>query len=96
MRRELGPVEPSYAVAVDLDRGDGFAHALSASVLAGATFSVFVPVRGPSAPQRLTTDTVRAFCGSRIDGLLAGGEDLLPTTVGAELVDVLAGSSARC
>jgi subtilisin family serine protease len=96
MRRELGPVQPSYAVAVDLDRGDGFAHALSASALAGATFSVFVPVRGPSAPQRLTTDTVRAFCGNRIDGLLAGGEDLLPTAVGAELVDVLAGSSARC
>jgi subtilisin family serine protease/putative cell wall-binding protein len=87
---------PAYSIAVELDRPDGFAHALSASVLAGSTFSVFVPVRAPSAGNRLTNTTVASFCRLGNDALLAGDTDLLPDAIGAELLDVLSGSSPRC
>ena len=98
MRSQLAAadIHPPYGVAVDLDRSDGYAHALSASVLSGSMFSLMVPVRGPAAPQRLTGATTDAFCGVRADALLAGGTDLLPDALGSELVDVLRGTSKRC
>lgn len=98
MRSQLveADIYPPYGVAVDLDRPDGYAHALSASVLAGSMFSVMVPVRGPTAPQRITGATADAFCGLRADALLAGGTDLLPERLGTEFVHILKGSSPRC
>jgi subtilisin family serine protease len=98
-------VDPAYAVAIDLDRPDSFAHALSASVIAGNTLSLFVPVRGPTAPPpgRLTQETAAYACNlagrgllAGSDGLLAGDVDLLPETLGRELNDILAGRSPRC
>jgi subtilisin family serine protease len=96
VQRLLRPGLPPYAIAIELDRADGFAHALSAAVLAGSTSSVFVPVRAPSAGERLTDATVDHACGLGGDALLAGDADLLPDRLGAELVAVLAGSSPRC
>jgi non-ribosomal peptide synthetase component F len=87
---------PGLAVAIDLDRADGYAHALSASVLAGTTSAVFVPVRGAGSPERLTAHTRQRFCGLGLDGALAGGADLLPDSLGSELVALLAGDPSRC
>jgi hypothetical protein len=98
-------VPPAHAIAIDLDRPDSYAHALSASVIAGNTLSMFIPVRGPTAPApgRLTRDTASYACGlarrgllSGPDGLLAGDVDLLPEPLGRELNEILAGSSPRC
>jgi subtilisin family serine protease len=93
--RQLGPGNrPPYAIAIDLDRADSYAHALSASVVAAGTYSVFVPVRGPAAGERLTRATVTAFCRLGVDGLLAGDTDLLPDALGLQLQQVLDG--VRC
>jgi subtilisin family serine protease len=89
-------IRPSHAVAVDLDRSDAYAHALSASVVTGRTFSVFVPVRGPAIGQRLTAETLEYACDLAAEPLLAGDIDLLPDALGRELRAVLRDESPRC
>lgn len=90
--RGNGVAPPTYAIAVNMDRADGYAHALSATGLAGAAGGVFVPVRGEAGD--LVTAPAREYaCDLRTTAVLAGGADLLADASGVLLADLLRG---RC
>lgn len=79
---------PRYAVAVNLRLGDGFAHALSASVLSGVFRAVLVPVE--HADGTLLTAAARRWVADELydpatDVLLAGEPDVLSEAVGEDL-----------
>lgn len=79
---------PPLVVAVNLRRADGFAHVLSASSLVGSEGGVFVPVDGEGGTElgSPARDLVR---GLGIDGVLAGGPDLLGDDTARVLADLL-------
>lgn len=75
-----GVAAPRHIVAVNLRRGDGYAHAISASALPGSASGVFVPVEETGGT--LLTAQTQAFIRERLrfDGMIgtvAGGEDLI-------------------
>lgn len=72
----VGQDPPQIAVAVNLRRGDGFAHTLSASMLTGAFSGVFVPVEGERG-EGLANLPARTACGLDIPLVVAGGTDLI-------------------
>lgn len=79
-------------VAVNLERDDGYAHALSASVLAGAYGAVFASVTSPegrqlSDPASLLLDDVLQKRRQPADllGVLAGGADVVAESAAEEL-----------
>ena len=91
---------PRYAIAVNLRRGDGFAHALSASVLAGAQGAVLVPVERDNGSE--LTEAARDWVATELDDpatdvVLAGEPDILSEVVGDELRELMrqARSAAR-
>lgn len=67
---------PQLAVAINLRRGDAFAHTLSASMITGAFAGVFVPVEGERG-EGLANGPARAACGLDIPLIAAGGFDLI-------------------
>lgn len=81
---------PGAVLAVNMRRADGFAHALSASVLSGSTGAVMVPVEGQAGttlPQA-AQDYVRGF---GLNGILIGGADVVSEQVGRALQTLLRG-----
>jgi subtilisin family serine protease/putative cell wall-binding protein len=94
----LAETEPRYAVATNLRRPDGYAHVLSASVIAGVESAVFVPVEGDDGT--VLSPAAESFVGEhlggpRIVGLLAGGPDLISDAVGARLEELLREARAQ-
>jgi hypothetical protein len=79
---------PTFAVAVNVRRADGFAHALSASLIPGFFGAVFVPVEG-SGGTLLTPEARDYVRGFGIDGVVIGGPDLVADHVHADLEDLL-------
>jgi subtilisin family serine protease/putative cell wall-binding protein len=79
---------PRCVIAADLLRADGYAHVLSASVLAGAFGCVIVGAGGFAGEQlpAATRDYVQGF---GIDGVLAGGTDVVSDAAGDELLELL-------
>ena len=67
---------PQLAVAINLRRGDAFAHTLSASMITGAFAGVFVPVEGERG-EGLANVPARAACGLDVPLIAAGGLDLI-------------------
>lgn len=67
---------PQVAVAINLRRGDAFAHTLSASMITGAFAGVFVPVEGERG-EGLANVPARAACGLDVPLVAAGGLDLI-------------------
>jgi hypothetical protein len=88
-----GGVWAGPAVAVNLRRTDGYAHALSASSFTGAFVGSFVPVE-EDAGRVLTPATCRRFSGRGVDAFLAGGRDLIADATGERLQAILAGTAA--
>ena len=76
--------EPLTAIAVNLHRGDAFAHVLSASAATGRFGGLFVPVDGV-AGNGIAPAVARAACGLDVPLAIAGSEDLV-TDPGAEAV----------
>lgn len=84
------------AVAVNLRRPDGYAHALSASVLAGAHGALFLPVDGhrggalTDAAYRVLRAALQKR-GEQADllGVLAGGPDLIGDGAARDLEEAL-------
>lgn len=76
--------EPLTAIAVNLHRGDAFAHVLSASAATGRFGGLFVPVDGIGGDS-VAPVVARAACGLDVPLALAGSEDLV-TDRGAEAV----------
>jgi len=79
---------PRYVVAVNLRLGDGFAHALSASVLSGVFQAVLMPVEHSDGT--LLTAAARGWVTDELgdpatDVLLAGEPDVLAERVGEDL-----------
>lgn len=88
---------PRYAVAVNLRRADAFAHALSASVLSGATGALLVPVErdaGTELTQAARDWAREALHDPATDVLLAGEADIVADQVGEELGRLLAQARA--
>jgi subtilisin family serine protease/putative cell wall-binding protein len=79
---------PTFAVATNVRRADGYAHVLSASVIAGAFGAVFVPVEGDDG-SILNASTREYVTGFGIDGVVAGGADLVSRGVEDELLQLL-------
>lgn len=87
---EFGDDPPQSVLAINVRRADGFAHALSASMLSGATAAVMVPV--DSTNGSTLSDPVRAYVrGFGINGILMGGNDVISDAVGTELQTLLRG-----
>lgn len=75
---------PPLVVAVNVRRRDAFAHALSASMIAGTYGAPFVPIEGNDGT--VVTDPAKDYLrGTGFDLLLAGGEDLISEEVADEL-----------
>ena len=83
-----GGASPGCVIAVNLLRGDGYAHVLSASTLAGALGCVVVGAEGPTGA-RLPTVTADYVRGFEVDGVLAGGRDVLSDAAGQQLRELL-------
>jgi putative cell wall-binding protein len=81
-------VVPRCVIAANLLRADGYAHVLSASVMAGAFGCVVVAAEGPTG-ERLPAVTREYVEGFGIDGVLAGGTDVLSDAAGDELLALL-------
>ena len=75
---------PLTAIAVNLHRGDAFAHVLSASATTGRFGGLFVPVDG-LAGDSIAPALARAACGLDVPLAVAGSEDLVADR-GAEAV----------
>ncbi len=67
---------PAVAVAVNLRRGDAFAHVLSASMATGRFAGVFIPVEGEQGDS-LAPSLAEAACRLDLPLALAGGEDVV-------------------
>ena len=76
--------DPLTAIAVNLHRGDAFAHVLSASAATGRFGGLFVPVSGLSG-DGVAPAVARAACGLDVPLAVAGSEDLVADR-GAEAV----------
>lgn len=76
--------EPLTAIAVNLQRGDAFAHVLSASAATGRFGGLFVPVSG-LAGDGVAPVVARTACGLDVPLAIAGSEDLVSDR-GAEAV----------
>ncbi|HWH31170.1 MAG TPA: S8 family serine peptidase [Egibacteraceae bacterium] len=88
--REHGDGPPGGVLAVNLRRADGFAHALSASALAGAIAGVMVGVEGTNG--QTLADAVRGYLeGFGVDGYVMGGADVVAEPVRQELEALLRG-----
>lgn len=72
----VGEGPPQVAVAINLRRGDAFAHTLSASMITGAFAGVFIPVEGERG-EGLANIPARAACGLDVPLIAAGGVDLI-------------------
>ena len=83
-----GGASPGCVIAVNLLRADGYAHVLSASTLAGALGCVIVGAEGPTGA-RLPTVTADYLRGFEVDGVLAGGRDVLSDAAGQQLRELL-------
>ena len=84
--------DPISAFAVNLHRGDAFAHVLSASAATGRFGGIFVPVDG-LAGDGLAPVLAQAACGLDLPLAIAGSADVV-TDAGAEKVrQALLGSS---
>ena len=77
-------IEPLTAIAVNLHRGDAFAHVLSASAATGRFGGVFLPVDRLEG-DRVAPTVAQAACGLDLPLAIAGSEDLV-TDGGAEAV----------
>ncbi len=88
-------IAPGVAVALNFRRRDGFAHVLSASALAGAFGGVFVPVEEDGGTV-LTDDVQEHLCGLGIDGVLAGGSDVVADPAGVLLEQLLENTAPAC
>lgn len=86
----VGIEPPSVAVAINLRRGDAFAHTLSASMITGAYAGVFVPVEG-EAGNGLANLPARAACGLDVPLVMAGGTDLISDAAAEATQRALAG-----
>jgi subtilisin family serine protease len=80
--------QPRLALAANVSRDDGYAHALSASALAGVYSALYVPVLGNGGTV-LTDVTVDYVRGLRIDAVLAGDVDVVAPTTGERLEALL-------
>ena len=80
----------SCVVAVNVVRADGFAHALSASPLAGGYGCVMVPVDG-AAGDRLPDATRIYVYGAGVDGIVVGDVDVVSEAAAQDLAELLAG-----
>lgn len=78
-------------IVVNLDRADGYAHVLSATVLAAQRDSVLVGVR-LAAGTTIPPSTIDYACGRGVGTLLAGDTDLLPDSAGATVARLFRGS----
>ena len=76
--------EPLTAIAINLHRGDAFAHVLSASAATGRFGGLFVPASG-LAGDGVAPVVARAACGLDVPLAIAGSEDLVADR-GAEAV----------
>lgn len=81
--REVG-FDPLTAIAVNLHRGDAFAHVLSASAATGRFGGLFVPVSGVGG-DGVDPVVAQAACGLDVPLAVAGSQDLV-TDPGAEAV----------
>jgi putative cell wall-binding protein len=83
---------PAVGIAVNLRRGDGYAHVLSASVFAGGilqpdagvAFGVFLPLES-SDGRTLTVDGRAYACGLGADVIVQGDRDLIVESAVREL-----------
>lgn len=78
-------------IVVNLDRSDGYAHVLSATVLVARRDSVLVGVRR-AAGTEIPQSTIDYACGRGFGTLLAGDTDLLPDDIGATVARVFRGA----
>lgn len=81
--RESGR-DPGAVLAVNVDRDDGFAHVLSATMIVGTTAAVLVPVRGAGGDV-LTTPAIEYVRGKQLDAVIVGGLDLVTDEVAGQL-----------
>lgn len=99
IERELGfsDLRPTFGIAVNLDRPDGYAHTLAASAAAGRSASVFVPLNWTAQRGTWLNDSASAYaCGLGVDVLLPGDVDLLPDSVARSLQDLYDRSLPAC
>lgn len=89
-------VPTAFGIAVNLDRGDGYAPTLAASAAAAVTGSVFVPVRQAASGVRVTEPAAAYSCALVASVLLPGAEDLLPQPIGVALQGLLESPPSRC
>ena len=87
-RRGLDP--PGTVVAANLRRDDGYAHALSAAPLLGATAGVLLPVEGVDGTV-IAEGTRTTFCGVPGQPIIAGGPDVVAPEAAAAVTDLVAG-----
>lgn len=94
-RTHLG-FDPQFAVLVNLRRGDGFAHALSASAVAGAHSGIFLPVEGDGGTS--VPDAVRSVaCDLQVPFAVAAGDvDLISDGVKEAVSAMLEHEPAAC
>jgi subtilisin family serine protease len=88
-RGDTGGLDPLLAVGVNLRRGDGFAHVLSASALVGVGSGVFLPLEGDEGQTVAPAVKALACTLEPYLGVVAGEPDLVTdatrSTLDAEL-----------
>ena len=79
------PAAPELVIAVNLRRGDAFAHVLAAAPLAAQRTALFAPLEAEdgSAVDRVVLDSI---CGVGVPLIAAGGAQLVPDAVGSPLM----------
>lgn len=82
---------PEIVIAVNLRRPDAFAHVLAASTMAGNFGGVFAPLEGDSGTV-IDQAVLDSICGLGARVLIAGGPNLVPDSVVAQLTSASAGT----
>ncbi|MCU1374178.1 MAG: N-acetylmuramoyl-L-alanine amidase [Actinomycetia bacterium] len=95
-RSENPGIDPVLAIGVNLRRGDGFAHVLSASAAVGAASGIFLPIEGEKG-DTITAPVKSLACS--IDpylGIVAGEADIVSDAAKQRLDDALEHVKATC
>ena len=94
--REQANIDPLLVVGVNLRRGDGFAHVLSAAPAIGAFSGIYLPVEGEGG-DTLPDAVVGLACRlSPLRGLIAGDGDLVADATKQRLNALLEHTDPEC
>jgi subtilisin family serine protease/putative cell wall-binding protein len=88
--------DPLYPVAVNLRRGDGFAHVLSASAIVGAGSGVFLPLEGNDGDTIAPAVKSLACALDPFLAVVAGEKDIVTDSAKARLDDELEHKPSAC